>query len=216
MKRIAAFTALFVLAMPCFAGADMDATYHGRLSASEKSFVASIQGDLRKRFPTAADAERAGYIRYTNEDDTGAISYANLHWNSTDPRHPSQLWYDKDGNLLGADFSVPYTKGAPRPKLWGVNPGRWVEFDGHMHYVTRNLKTGQLTYSQYVYPMKAWTSAGGSITNPSATTLVAMHRVKSTRNVVTVFYFPSIWDLIVWVKPNPNGAFADKNPLVKR
>jgi hypothetical protein len=26
---------------------------------------------------------------------------------------------------------------------------------------------------------------------------------------------PSIWDLIVWVNPNPNGAFADKNPLVK-
>jgi hypothetical protein len=26
---------------------------------------------------------------------------------------------------------------------------------------------------------------------------------------------PSIWDLIVWVKPNPSGAFAEKNPLVK-
>lgn len=216
MKRVATLAVLVALAAPLFASADMDATYHGRLSTSEKAFVSSIQSDLGKRFPTAADAVRAGYIRYTNEDDTGAISYANLHWDSTDIRHPSQLWYDKHGNLLGADFSVPYTKGASRPKLWGVNPGRWVEFDGHIHYVAKNPKTGKPTYDHYIYPLKQWTSAGGSITNPSAQTLVAMHRVKSASDVVTVFYFPSIWDLIVWVKPNPNGAFADKNPLVKR
>jgi hypothetical protein len=32
--------------------------------------------------------------------------------------------------------------------------------------------------------------------------------------VKRVFLFPSLWDLIVWVKPNPLGAFADKNPNV--
>jgi hypothetical protein len=37
---------------------------------------------------------------------------------------------------------------------------------------------------------------------------------KSVAQVKRVFLFPSIWDLIVWIKPNPNGAFADKNPLV--
>jgi hypothetical protein len=216
MKRFATLIGFVALMVPFIANADMNATYHGPLSASEKTFVVSIQADLGKRFPTAADAVNAGYVRYTDEDESGAISYANLKWDSTDSRHPSQLWYDKHGNLLGADFSVPYTKGASRPKLWGINPGRWVEFDGHIHYVTKNPKTGKLTYEQYVYPIKDWTSAGGSITNPSPQTLVAMHRVKSTSDVVTLFYFPSIWDLIVWVKPNPNGAFADKNPLVKR
>ncbi len=37
---------------------------------------------------------------------------------------------------------------------------------------------------------------------------------KNVASVKRVFLFPSLWDLIVWVKPNPNGAFADKNPLV--
>ena len=33
-------------------------------------------------------------------------------------------------------------------------------------------------------------------------------------DVTTIFEFPTIWDLIVWVKPNPSGAFAEKNPNV--
>ena len=41
-----------------------------------------------------------------------------------------------------------------------------------------------------------------------------MGKVKSASLVKTIFDFPSVWDLIVWVKPNPSGAFADKNPLV--
>jgi hypothetical protein len=215
MKRLAAVAALCAIVFPTVAVADMDATYHGQLSASEKAFVASIQADLMKRFPTAADAEKAGYVRYSNEDDSGAISYANFHWVSKDIRHPSQLWYDKSGNLLGADYSVLYTKGSARPQLWGINPGRWVEFDSHIHYVTRDPKTGKLKYEQWVYPIGKWTAAGGSITDPSAQTLVTMHRVASASDVATIFYWPSIWDLIVWVKPNPNGAFAEKNPLVK-
>src|SRR5580700_10296564 len=74
-------------------------------NASEATFVTGIQKDLMARFPTAADAIKAGYFRFTNEDSTGAISYANLQWQSADPQHPSQLWYDVNGNLLGADFS---------------------------------------------------------------------------------------------------------------
>ena len=73
---------------------------------TEVAFVASIQKDLNARFPTPADAVKAGYFRYSNEDEDGAISYANLHWQSSNPQSPSQLWYDVKGNLLGADFSV--------------------------------------------------------------------------------------------------------------
>jgi hypothetical protein len=57
-------------------------------------------------------------------------------------------------------------------------------------------------------------AAGGNITQPSATTLVALKKVPNAASVPTIFEFPSIWDLIVWVKPNPSGAFADKNPTV--
>jgi len=87
----------------------------GPLSASETAFVHGIQADLMKRFPTAAAAEHAGYVRYTNLDDTGAISYTNNHWDSIDSKHPSQLWYDTSGTLLGADFSV-LSKAAAPPK----------------------------------------------------------------------------------------------------
>jgi hypothetical protein len=194
--------------------ADQDATYHGPLNATEKSFVSSISRDLMARYPTAADAEKAGYIRYTSEDETGAISYANLQWQSNDIRHPSQLWYDKNGLLLGADYSVLLTNSPARPRLWGINPGRWVEFDGHIHWIAKNPKSSELTYDQWM-PDKKFSAAGGDPEHPAAATLVAMKKVTAADQVVTVFHFPSIWDLIVWVKPNPNGAFADKNPLVK-
>jgi hypothetical protein len=202
-----------VLAVPLRTLADQNATYHGPVGASEKAFVAAVQADLMKRYPTAADAEKAGYIRYTSEDETGAISYANLHWQSTDAKHPSQLWYDKNGQLLGADYSVLLSASPGRPALWGINPGRWVEFDGHVHYVERDPATGKLTYDHWVMNPK-FAAAGGNTAQPTAATLVALKKVPNASAVTTIFAFPSIWDLIVWVKPNPSGAFADKNPAV--
>lgn len=191
--------------------ADQNPTYSGAASAPEKAFISGIQADLNARFPTAADAEKAGYVRYTGEDETGAISYANMQWTSSDAKHPSQLWYDTSGKLLGADFSVP--AGASRPTLWGINPGRWYEFDGHMHWVTKDASTGAYTYDLWV-PTDKFVAAGGDAAHPNADTLVKMGKVKAAGDVTTVFEFPSIWDLIVWVKPNPNGAFAEKNPNV--
>jgi hypothetical protein len=206
---VAAAAAFGALAVSAFA--DDNPTYFGPLSPAEKAFVSGIQADLNARFPTAADAEKAGYVRYTSEDETGAISYANMKWTSDDAKNPSQLWYDANGKLLGADFSQP--KGPSRPTLWGINPGRWYEFDTHMHYVTKDAATGAYTYDSWV-PTAAFIAAGGSAANPTADTLVKMGKVKAASDVTTVFLFPSVWDLIVWVKPNPNGAFAEKNPLV--
>ncbi|MBV8373844.1 MAG: hypothetical protein JOY69_11340 [Candidatus Eremiobacteraeota bacterium] len=211
--KIAALAMLFAIGVPAVALADQNATYFGPTNAAENAFVAAIQADLMKRFPTAAAAEKAGYVRYTNEDDTGAISYANMQWQSTDIRHPSQLWYDKKGRLLGADFSVLYSPGASRPALWGINPGRWVEFDGHVHWVAKDPATRKLLYDQWAWDQK-FAAAGGDYAHPNAQTLVVMKRVPNTADVVTIFHFPAIWDLIVWVKPNPKGAFADKNPTV--
>lgn len=211
-------TIALTLSMGCVAFANehpgfQKPTYSGPLSASEKAFVAAMQSDLQTRFATVAQAEAAGYVRYTSEDDTGAISYANQQWQSSDAHHPSQLWYDKHGQLLGADFSRLKTSKAP-PKLWGVNPGRWWEFDRHIHFVTRNPRTGKLTYDLYVAD-DDFLNAGGSLTHPRSATLVKMHQVKHAGDVVLIFSFPAVWDLIVWVRPNPKGAFAYKNPLVK-
>lgn len=178
---------------------------------SESAFVASIQKDLNARFPTPQAAEQAGYFRYGNEDSTGAISYANLKWDSTTPQQPSQLWYDVHGNLLGADFSVLQSASPAPPKQWGVNWQRWISFREHVHYIL-NGPNGTETYG--ATSAKKFAAAGGNVDDPQAATLVKMGVVKNVADVKRVFLFPSLWDLIVWVKTNPNGAFAEKNPLV--
>ena len=212
MKNAALLAMLLGLTLP-IAAADQNATYSGPTTAAENAFVLSIQRDLVKRFPTATDAEKAGYVRYTSEDDTGAISYANQHWQSTDIRHPSQLWYDKNGALLGADYSVLLANSPGRPQLWAVNPGRWVEFDGHIHWVTKDPATGALTYDGWM-PDAKFSQGGGDPEHPTAQALVTEKKAPDAASVVTIFHFPSIWDLIVWVKPNSSGAFANKNPSV--
>jgi hypothetical protein len=178
---------------------------------TEVAFVTGIQKDLMARFPTAADAVKAGYFRYTNEDSTGAISYANLQWQSADPQHPSQLWYDVNGNLLGADFSVLQSTSMEPPKLWGVDFQRWASFREHIHYILAG-PNGTETYGGM--SAKKFVAAGGNVQDPGAAAIVKAGKATSISQVKRVFLFPSIWDLIVWVKPNPNGAFAEKNPNV--
>jgi len=199
-----AATCAFTVAAPVYA--DETPTCRGPLSASEAAFVQSVQRDLSARFPHASDAIAAGYVRYTAPDDTGAISYADRQWVS-DPTHPSQLWYDTDGNLMGADFSVPRPNGEPRPQLWGIDPCRWFEFNGHVHYVIHDPGTNKTIYDQYFWN-KDFVALGGDLSNPSAETVVKSGRVPSANYVETIFEFPTLWDLIVWVKPHtPNQLF---------
>jgi hypothetical protein len=178
---------------------------------TEVAFVQSIQKDLMARFPNPDAAVKAGYFRYTNEDEDGAISYTNLHWQSGNPTEPSQLWYDVKGNLLGADFSVLQSSSPAPPKIWGIDYRRWHSFREHLHYVLVG-PNGAEKYG--ATKAEKFAAAGGNVDNPQAATLVKMGIVKSAADVKRVFLFPSIWDLIVWVKTNPDGAFADKNPLV--
>jgi hypothetical protein len=187
------------------------ATLSPQPQGTEVAFVTSVQKDLGARFPTPADAEKAGYFRYGNEDEDGAISYANLHWQSGNPQQPSQLWYDVHGNLLGADFSVLQSSSPEPPAIWGVNYRRWTSFREHVHYILIG-PNGKETYGATT--AKKFATAGGNVDDPQAATLVNMGIAKSTSQVKRVFLFPSIWDLIVWIKPNPDGAFAEKNPLV--
>lgn len=223
MKR--ALFALILLAFGSVAGsgssalaAAMKPKLPDKPLPAETAFVQSATKELNARFATPAQAEKAGYFRYNNEDDTGAISYANLHWNSAaDPAHPqpSQLWYDVKGHLLGADYSVPLTKqnSAKPPKLWGLNPGRWMKFKyPHVHYVLQGS-----TDASYGHAVHAaiFVKNGGNLDAPTAAPLVKMRKVKHASDVVKVFTFPAQWDVEIWVTPNPLGAFAGKNPLVK-
>jgi len=181
-------------------------------NASEAKFVAQVRADLTKRFPTAALAERAGYLRFGNEDKTGSISYALREWTSADPAHPSQLWYDAKGRLLGADFSVLQADSPQEPSLWGIQPARWSKFGQHVHYglvgPNGTTKYGAMRPQKYA-------DAGGDPMHPTADGLVKAGIATSADQVKFVFTFPAIWDLEVWVLPNPTGAFAEYNPNVK-
>lgn len=192
-------------------------------SAAETRFVAAVTKDLQGRFATTAQAEAAGYFRYTDEDQTGAISWVNTkNWKS-DPQHPSQLWYDVKGHLIGADFSVLQATSQSRPAVWGVSPARWLDFrPAHVHF---GIKGGSKVLYGAVGP-KTMKLIGGSLDNPTAADIVKLGKTprwavlkipapQSTADVAFVFPFPALWDLQVWLVPNPLGAFAEHNPRVK-
>jgi hypothetical protein len=179
---------------------------------AERSFVRNVTATLEKLYPTTRAAKAAGYFRFTNEDRTGAISYVNpSYWNS-DLQHPSQLWYSAAGRLLGADYSVPMARSTAKPVRWGVNPSRWFKFPAHVHWDVR-LPNGSKTYDNAT-SVKKFTAAGGNVAHPSAAAVVKMRKAANAGEVTHVFAFPNLWDLELWVVPNPDGAFASSDPLV--
>ncbi|GAC1621060.1 MAG: hypothetical protein NVS4B5_13050 [Vulcanimicrobiaceae bacterium] len=181
-----------------------------RVTATEAAFVRQISADLTARFPTPEAARKAGYLRFTDEDETGAISYANRVWTSVDAAHPSQLWFDVRNRLIGADYSVAATSAKP-PNLFGVKPERWHRLSAHAHY-------GLVGTSNPIYggvDEVTLERGGATVAAPTKAALVKAGIAKKIADVRFVFAFPAIWDLSVWVIPNSNGAFADKNPAVK-
>jgi hypothetical protein len=186
-------------------------------SAAETAFLAKIMHDLPQRYPTPQSAIRAGYVRFTNEDASGAISYVNVKaWNTTDPDVPAQLWYDVKGRLIGADFSVrrdPNASPAPGPpSLFGIDPKRFYTVGAHIHYVVCDKASGKCVYGKAIGAKKY--AAVGDVEHPTAEGLVKAGAVTDPAAVSTVFLYPSIYDVSVWVVPNPLGQFADKNPNV--
>lgn len=191
-------------------------------SSAEKQFVSSVTADLQSRFPTTSAAASAGYFQYTVEDQTGAISWVNTSYWKSDPKHPSQLWYDVKGRLIGADFSVLQSSSPARPSIWGVAPSRWLDFSpGHVHFGIKTPSGTQFGGAG----SKSMAAAGGSVTNPTAADIVNLGKLprwkrlgipppKTAADVAFVFPFPAIWDLQVWLVDNPLGAFAEHNPNV--
>ncbi len=186
-------------------------------SAAEAAFLATIMRELPKRYPNPAAATKAGYVRFTNEDQTGAISYANSgrSWTATDPLVPSQLWYDVRGRLIGADYSVLQSAVAPdaKPSVLGIDPQRFGKIGAHVHYVTCDKSSAKCVYGKAVGATK-YADANGDAAHPTPAGLVKTGAVKDPASVSAVFLYPAIWDAAVWVVPNPLGQFADKNPAV--
>jgi hypothetical protein len=229
MKRLAhrAFIAIFVVfatvaAMPPAPTASPAPTPAPAQSASETQFVNSVTADLQSRFGTTSQAAAAGYFQYTTEDQTGAISWVNTSQWQSDQTHPSQLWYDVAGHLIGADFSVLQSSSPKAPNVWGVSASRFLDFSpGHIHFGIKTASGVQFGGAG----SKSVAKVNGSLANPTAADVVNISKLKrwatlgipapkSAADVAFVFSFPAIWDLQVWLVPNPLGAFAEHNPNV--
>lgn len=218
MKRALFTAALIALSLPIFSSSGVAAMatpkpkLSGKPVGAEIAFVESAEKRLNALYPTPALAEKAGYVRYSNEDRTGAISYVNpAYWTST-LTHPSQLWYDVHGHLLGADYSVLKGTSTKPPVKWGLNPARWFTFPAHVHWV---LKTAKGYSYEHATSVKKFLAAGGNLAHPSPQTVVALHKAASAAEVSYIFAFPTLWDTEIWVDDNPAGAFAAANPNVK-
>jgi hypothetical protein len=195
----------------------------GQPSTTEQPFVARLQREIPAKFATVASAEKAGYFQYTPEDRTGAISYVNLKvWDSVDLAVPNQLWYDVKGRLLGVDYTL-LEANSPKPPAtlfgYAIDPARWLHRGDHMHWgftaADGSLKLGAL-------PVPRFREAGGDPNasvpdvpaNKAALVKAGIPGLTSPDQVKFIFLHPAMWDLVVWVLPNPDGAFADANPNV--
>jgi hypothetical protein len=58
------------------------------------------------------------------------------------------------------------------------------------------------------------TTQGDIPANKAALVRAGLPGLTSPDQVKFVFLHPAMWDLVVWVLPNPAGAFADANPNV--
>lgn len=192
-------------------------------TAGEAPFIAKIQRAIPARYATVAAAQKAGYFRYTGEDKTGAISYVNLKVrNAVDSNLPNQLWYDVNGRLLGVDYTVLEAQ-APQPPatLFGfpIDRSRWIHRGAHMHFGF-TMPDGTLKYGGM--PVAKFTAAGGVASenepalpaNSVALVKAGVPGLTSPDQVKFVFLHPAMWDLVAWVLPNPDGAWADANPNV--
>ncbi len=213
----------FAQAMPAPAAAPSPPKMSPLPTAAEQPFIAKIQADIPKRYPTIAAAQKAGYFQYTGEDNTGAISYVNLKvWNAIDLDVPNQLWYDAQGRLLGVDYTILADQSPNAPtSLFGfaIDPSRWVHRGAHMHWgftaADGSLHLGAM-------PVQKFTDAGGTPSenvpdmpaNKVALVKAGIPGLTDPSQVKFVFLHPAMWDLIPWVMPNPSGAWADANPNV--
>jgi hypothetical protein len=184
------------------------------LSAVERAFSVTASRALRARYPHPAEAERAGYFRFNNEDDTGAISYIDpAYFDTPDPQHPQELWYDVRGRLLGADFSQTVASAPHGPALFGLARSRFHHIPLHIHYGIKH-PDGHIEYGVFVRAAE-FRRAHLDPLHPTPADLVKLGKVRTAGEVAFVFANLNNWDAEMWVIPNPAGPFADANPNVK-
>lgn len=178
--------------------------------ASERLFISSVLYRLMARYPTKAQAMQAGYIAITGIEKDGTAVYFNPRLMRVDRFHPNFLWYDKHGRLAGLDYEFPrslYPK--PPAQIFAVSATRWTSVNEHIHF---NYRTGEgLLRMGMSHPRP--NLRHNPITAPE---LRADRLLPANSQLVWAYDHPASWDLGFWLVPNPNGAFASRNPLVQK
>jgi hypothetical protein len=179
-------------------------------TAAENAFVTRVSHELLAAYPTTAHATAHGYMQMTKLESDNTIIYSDMKFDGITETHPNFLWYDRHGKLVGLDYEYPVstTPKFPGPSVYPVAPARWTTVHEHVHFAYQinggpivrkgaraqaNLKSGAITAAEL--------TADGLL--PKGATLVWAD------------YHPTCWDLGFFVVPDPDGAFADPDPLVK-
>jgi len=182
-----------------------------KATAREANFIASVTPSLMARYATADKAVAGGYFRMTalSPYDNTSI-YFNMTYTKLDPMHPNFLWYDRNGKLAGLDYeyAVSAWPKPPGASTYPVLSGRWVIIDPHFHFAYRDASGKVVMHGTRLRP----NITGDPIT---AAQLRADGLLPRGATLLWAHYHPKAWDLGFWLVPDPLGAFADKDPLVK-
>ena len=176
----------------------------------EAAFIASVTSTLQQRLATTAQAQTAGYYQMTRMEKDGTIIWFNDDWGKGVSKDtPNFLWFDQAGKLVGLDYEYAVSDYPQHPAAdaYPVMPSRWTTIDAHMHFAYK-LPDGKIV-------RRGAEALKGVTTDPTAAQLTAAKLLPAGATLLWAHYHPKAWDLGFWTVPNPNGAFADLNPLVK-
>ena len=180
-------------------------------NAAESAFISSVSMTLLAKYPTAKQAEAAGYTQLTRLEPTDhTYNYTTFTYDKIDRLHPNFLWFDRNNKLVGLDYEYPKSAWPkiPSATAYPVAASRWVTIPEHMHFAYRFGNGPIQTHGARALP----NLQRDPIT---ADALRADKMLPAGATLVWAHYHPTCWDLGFWLVPNPNGAFADLNPNVK-
>lgn len=186
------------------------ATAAPKPNPAEAAFIASVTSALQQRYPTTTQAKAAGYYQMTKMEKDGTVIWFNDDWGKGVSKDaPNFLWFDKAGKLVGLDYEYAVADYPQHPgaDAYPVLPSRWSTIDAHMHFAYK-LPDGTVV-------RRGAEALKGVSGDPTAAQLSAAKLLPSGATLLWAHHHPKAWDLGFWLVPNPNGAFADLNPLVK-
>lgn len=206
-------TAGFIAAIVCLTslfGPSVRGAGTAKPNDTEATFIAGIQQKMLEKYPTASSAVRGGYFAMTGIGDDNTAVYFNGRFVGVDANHPNFLWYDRHGKLVGLDYEYP-VRSSPRPpgrKVFPVLQSRWTVVDAHAHFAYRVGHGPLQMHGARVRP---------NLVAPAITAsdLRADKLLPRGATLAWAYYHPKCWDLGFWLVPNPNGAFAERNPVVR-